>query len=151
MVGRVKWEHSQSLTFEVSKKFIFHTPFSRKQWEDMLHKNKGVNQEQGRHGDQNKRGAKGSPGLKEESSDPWTAAHLGYRIKQSIVAYQKALKRVLQEDKIDRMLGVFKYDNKRSFSATWSTVGRLVRSMNCSRNIFLVVFYKRIYLWQIRN
>lgn len=58
------------MTFEVSKKFVFHTLFSRKQWEDMLHKNKGVNQEQGRHGDQSKRAAKGSPGLKEESSDP---------------------------------------------------------------------------------
>lgn len=81
------WENKKR-TFSVLDiwgltRFIFHTPFSKKLLEDMLHKNKGVNQKWGRYGNQNKKEAKGSLRLTEENSDPWTAEYLASR-RQSV-------------------------------------------------------------------
>lgn len=61
---------------------------------------------------------------------------------QPTVTCQKAPDRLLQEDKTDRILSVFRCINRSSDSATQSMVGPLLLPMNSSRNVFLLYLVK---------
>lgn len=61
---------------------------------------------------------------------------------QSTVTCQKAPERLLQKDKSERTLNVFRCVNRSSDSATKSMGSPLLLSLNCSRTVFLLYFIK---------
>lgn len=130
------------------KKFLFRTPFSRKLLQDMLHKNKGISQEWGRHGNEKKGRAKRSLRLKEENPDPLNNCIPWYTEgNQFIVACQKVPKSLLQEDETDRLLNMFRCINRQSDSATQSKYDQFSGATREPfwKHIF-IIFYKSIYV-----